>query len=44
MKVFWSWQSDRAAKFNRDVIQDALGRGLKTLSEELELEPSEGAE
>jgi len=44
MKVFWSWQSDRAARFNRDVIQAALGRALEALSEELELEPSEGPE
>lgn len=44
MKVFWSWQSDRAAKFNREVIQTALGRALEALSEELELQPSEGPE
>lgn len=44
MKVFWSWQSDRAAKFNRDVIQAALGRALEALSEELDLEPSERPE
>ncbi|WP_449470256.1 hypothetical protein [Sphingobium chungangianum] len=44
MKVFWSWQSDRAARFNRDVIQDALSRALQALSDELELEPSEGPE
>lgn len=42
MKVFWSWQSDRPAKYNRDVIQAALERALRALSEELELEPSEG--
>ncbi|PZU12183.1 MAG: hypothetical protein DI606_10135 [Sphingobium sp.] len=42
MKVFWSWQSDRAAKYNREVIEDALGRALAALSNELELDPSEG--
>jgi hypothetical protein len=42
MKVFWSWQSDRPAKYCRDVIQDALGRALAALSAELELDPSEG--
>lgn len=44
MKVFWSWQSDRAAKYNRDVIEDALRRALAALSDELELDPSEGPE
>lgn len=44
MKVFWSWQSDRAAKVCRDVIQEALTRALTTLSADLELEPSEGPE
>jgi hypothetical protein len=44
MKVFWSWQSDRPAKYCRNVIQDALGRALTALSDELELDPSEGPE
>lgn len=42
MKIFWSWQSDRAAKYNRDVIEDALTRALAALSDELELDPREG--
>ncbi|POR49334.1 hypothetical protein [Bosea psychrotolerans] len=41
MKVFWSWQSDRPAKYCRDVVQTALQRALDALSDELELEPSE---
>jgi hypothetical protein len=44
MKIFWSWQSDRPAKSCRDVIQDALERALTALSDELELDPSEGPE
>jgi hypothetical protein len=32
------------AKYNRDVIQAALGGALGALSEELELEPSDGPE
>ena len=38
MKIFWSWQSDRPAKYTRDVIQAALGRALIELSDELELD------
>lgn len=38
MKVFWSWQSDRAAKWCRTVVEDALERALAELSEELELD------
>lgn len=44
MKVFWSWQSDLAAKCNRDMIEEALRRALAALSDELELDPSEGPE
>jgi hypothetical protein len=44
MKVFWSWQSDRPAKYCRNVIQDALRRAITALSDELELDPSEGPE
>ncbi|ASS60323.1 hypothetical protein [Rhizobium leguminosarum] len=41
MKVFWSWQSDRTRKVCRDVVEDALGRAMQALSDELELDPSE---
>ena len=44
MKVFWSWQSDRPAKYCRDVIEEALRRALSALSDELDLDPSEGPE
>jgi hypothetical protein len=29
--VFYSWQSDLAPKFNRNLIEDALGRALKAI-------------
>jgi hypothetical protein len=41
VKVFWSWQSDRPSKQCRDVTENALKRALESLSDELELDPSE---
>lgn len=44
MKIFWSWQSDRSAALCRNLVQDALVRALDTLSDELELDPSQRPE
>lgn len=44
MKIFWSWQSDLTGKVTRNVVQDALGRALLALGDELELAPSDRPE
>ncbi len=36
--VFYSWQSDTAAKMNRNFIEDALKKAIKALGRDLEIQ------
>lgn len=44
MKVFWSWQSDTPAKYNKEFVKEALNEALKVVSEELGLTEAERPE
>ncbi len=38
ISIFYSWQSDSSKKTNRNFIEDALGRAIRELRQEIDLE------